>query len=507
MKLVVSGHQMKQIDQYTIDTIGIPSLVLMERAALAVADEISEYSESSDRVLVVCGIGNNGADGIAVGRILMQRGFSVEILLTGNYERSTKEWQQQLNIARKLGVRITEDKGQILNSYEILVDAIFGVGLCREITGDYKALITSLNGMKFKQVIAVDIPSGIHSDTGEVLGVALRADKTVTFGYEKLGSLFYPGKEYSKTVVDKDIGFPVISLQEQLTYAYHYEQKDLSEIPKRPAYSNKGMFGKVLIVAGCENMSGAAYFSALASFRMGAGVVRILTVDSNRIILQQQLPEAIVLSYDPESVKRDPEGFDSFIKGQCEQASVVVVGPGLGKELYAEQLVKIVLTTVKVPCIIDADGLNVIASHPSWSQYYNSKMIITPHLGEMARLTGKTVAEIQTGLLETAAEYRDKYGITCVLKDAVTVVAQSDGRIYINTSGNSSMAKAGSGDVLTGIIAGLLALGLKESQGASLGVYIHGLAGDRTRMLHGTHGTLARELADAVALITEDWRT
>lgn len=505
MRYLVSGSQMKEIDRYTIETIGIPSMVLMERAAMAVAEAVMEAAKEGDRIWSVCGTGNNGADGIAAARMLYQQGYRVSILLCGDPEQGTVEYEQQLGIARALDVPIIEFHDFIPGSCDVLIDAVFGVGLSRMIDGEYREVLEMLTGRGAREVIAVDIPSGIHSDSGQVMGMALQATVTVTFGYEKLGTVLYPGRAYSGRVVVKDIGFPKDSPTRVKAGVYTYEPEDEKRMPRRPAYSNKGTYGKVLVAAGSKHMSGAAYLSALAAYRMGAGLVKLLTVEENRVILQQQLPEAIIETYDPVDAWERTEGFQRQIQEACGWASVIVLGPGIGQESYTKQLVKEILEHAYVPIIIDADGLNTIAAYPELTQYYTENIIITPHLGEMARLTGKTVEQIQKNLIETAGDYSNEYGITCILKDAVTVAAGKDGQVYLNTSGNSGMAKAGAGDVLTGAIAGLLAQGEENWEAAVLGTYLHGMAGDRCVADRGRganlgiHGMLARDIAHELA--------
>lgn len=500
MRYLVSGNQMKQIDRYTIETVGIPSMVLMERAAMAVAEAVEARAGKKDRIWSVCGTGNNGGDGIAAARILFLKGYDISILLCGNTKHGTRECQQQLSIARQLDIPVMElDQGMPV-SCDVIIDALFGVGLSREIEGKHLKLLKQLESCGAREIIAVDIPSGIHSDTGQVMGDALKAQVTVTFGYEKLGTVLYPGKGYSGKVVVKDIGFPAVSCQKSISETEYefmtYGPEDVRRIPKRQAYSNKGSFGKVLIVAGSKHMSGAAYLSALASYRMGAGLVKILTVEENRIILQEQLPEAVIETYQPELALTDKQKLQETIEQVCAWASVVVAGPGLGQETYVDILMEAVLANAYVPVIIDADGLNTIARCQTLTRYFTENIIITPHLGEMARLTGKSVSEIQKSLISTAVEYSSLHGITCVVKDAVTAVAGKEGTVYLNSAGNSGMAKGGTGDVLTGVIAGLLAQGEENWEAAILGVHLHAMAGDRCRDRIGEHGMLASDIAN-----------
>ena len=251
-------------------------------------------------------------------------------------------------------------------------------------------------------------------------------------------------------------------------------------------------------------MSGAAYLCGLTAYRMGAGLVKIMTVEENRQILQTLIPEAILASYDSRMAQENPERFHEMVERECAWADVVVLGPGIGRGDHTKLLVQEFMMNAYVPMVIDADGLNTIAAYPELTQYFTENIIITPHLGEMARLTGCPVSEIQQKLVETAVDYSAQYGIQCVLKDAATVVAGRENQCYINSSGNSSMAKAGSGDVLAGTIAGLLALGEEIWDAAALGVYLHGVAGDRIRSRKGPHGLLARELADEIGCLAED---
>lgn len=498
MRNLVTGKEMKEIDRYAIEETGIPSMVLMERAAFKVAQAVQKKAGKRDRIWSLCGCGNNGADGIAAARILFLQGYKVTVLLAGDREKGSREYLAQISIAEKLGLDMREAKGFPEESCDLLIDALFGVGLDREIQGAYKRIMDFIKDKTPGFTVAVDIPSGIHGDNGQTMGMALKADVTITFGYEKLGTMLYPGKDYAGDVIVEDIGFPPMAVKKTGARYFTMEPTDKGLVPGRPAYSNKGSFGHVLVVAGSVNMSGAAYLSALAAYRMGAGLVNILTVEENRAILQSGLPEAILTVYDPSKVLSGDEDFELLIKKQCGLADVIVLGPGMGRASYVWRLVKAVLTNAYVPVVLDADGLNAVTEHPELTRYFKENIIITPHLGEMSRLTGSAVEHIKTHLIDTAREYADRFGITCVLKDAVTVAALRDGKTYINSSGNSAMAKAGSGDVLTGILAGLLAMGTEKSLAVPLGVYLHGRAGDALREKTGPYSLLARELTEEI---------
>lgn len=505
MRYLVTGSQMKTIDRHAIEGTGIPSVVLMERAALAVADAVEELEcNRSARILAVCGTGNNGADGVAAARILYCRGYSVTILLAGDPGHGTEEFHLQRRIAENLGMQIVTWRDFLPGHCDVLIDAVFGVGLSRPVEGEYLKVLQMMKNAGAVTTVAVDMPSGIHSGSGQVLGDAVRADVTVTFGYQKLGSVLYPGRALSGRVKVCEIGLPpesIAVLDEGDAAAVTFDEEDLARMPRRPAYSNKGTFGKVLVVAGSAGMGGAAYLSALAAYRTGAGLVKIMTDEQNRSLLQQLLPEAILDTYRAGEMEQEPDAFHEKVERECAWADVIVLGPGIGQAPGVRGLMREFLMNAYVPMVLDADGLNAVAKYPELKQYFTENIIITPHMGEMSRLTGMSVEQLGRDIVAAAVEYSVSHGITCVLKDAASVVCGRDGQIYVNTVGNSCMAKAGSGDVLSGVIAGLLAQGCEPWDAAALGVFLHGMAGDRIRARDGSHGMLARELADEVGRI------
>lgn len=286
-------------------------------------------------------------------------------------------------------------------------------------------------------------------------------------------------------------------MRETLTYDKH----KLRNIPKRIKEAHKGTYGHVLVIAGSIGMSGAAYLSALAAYRTGAGLVKILTVKENKEILQISLPEAIVVPYIIEEVGQ--ESFQALLQEQLSWATVVVLGPGLGQEEYVLEIIETVLSEAYVPMIIDADALNMIAKNRHLTRYYTENIIITPHLQEMARLMGKTTKEIAANPIDSAIDYQDMYGITVVLKSDQSIVASRDEYLYKNISGTPALAKAGTGDVLTGVIAGLLCLGLEDYEAASMGSYIHGLAGYVAGKKWGEHGVIARDVIHYIPYVMQ----
>ncbi len=486
MEYLVNAREMKQYDADTIEKIGIPSLVLMERASLAVMEEMIESSLPLSSVLVVCGSGNNGGDGFAVARLLGERGIAAEVLFVGREASMSPECRIQRQICENCGIKISSNFPD--GEYTTIVDAIFGTGLSRQVEGRYAELIRRINAEPARKV-AVDIPSGISADTGEVLGAAVRADLTVTFAFRKVGQVLYPGAGYCGRLVRRSIGI-TMEASGQKPRLFSCGPEDLERVPERGAYSNKGTYGKVLLIAGSEGMSGAACLCARAALRTGCGLARVFTPQCNRPILQTCLPEAIVTAYEGE------EDAASALPRLLEWADVVGIGPGIGTGKVSRAILDDVLRRWQGPLVIDADGLNLLAGIPDW-QSPGPRTILTPHVGEMLRLTKAPREELLRDLVSHARDFARERGVICVLKDARTVI--SDGqRSAVNTSGNDGLAKGGSGDVLTGVLCGLLAQGMEPFEAAYTGAYLHGLAGDLAARHYGNYGMLAGETADAV---------
>ncbi len=484
MDYIVSGKESGRADKYTINDIGIPSLVLMERASLAVANLIEDNEYKSSKMVAVCGIGNNGADGVAVARILLNKGYKVDVYVLGNIEKATEEFKEQVSIAKKLGVKFTES----IDNYDVYIDGIFGVGLSRNVEGVYKEIIEKINSYK-KTVYAVDIPSGISADTGKIMGIAIKANYTVTFGKAKVGNIMYPGADNCGKLIISDIGISDIAYNDYYTYL---EKEDLELLPKRANYSNKGTFGKVLIIAGSEDISGAALLSSRAVFSTGAGMVKVMTHDNNASLIKEMLPEAMISSYNE---KPDLDKLDADIPW-CD---VILAGPGMGISDNAKSILEKVLNSDK-KIVLDADALNNIAEDENLKNSLNENVIITPHLMEMSRVLNKDISSIKDDIINTAINARS-LGSLVVLKDARTVTYTD--KVYINTTGNNGMATAGSGDVLAGIIAGLLAIGLSHELAPPMGVFIHGLAGDMAAKRKSKSSLLAGDIIDELSNIFE----
>lgn len=492
MERIVGSSEMKALDAFTIQEKGVPSLVLMERAAMAVKEEL-EKNFDPDRVLVVCGSGNNGGDGIALARLLHLAGVRAEILMAGKKESFTEETGIQWKIAENYGVPVV--KNPVLSEYTTIVDAVFGVGLSRQIQGHYRELLGRLEASGIP-VLAVDIPSGIHGSTGQVMGTALHARQTVTFAFPKKGILLYPGAQYAGKVTVKDVGIYENASETDAGRMFRLTEKELQWIPSRVPWGNKGTFGKVLVAAGSRNMCGAAYFAGKSSLLTGAGMVRIFTPECNRLILQQLLPEAMLTTYREAD---SPQQIVRLLEQAEEWADVTVAGPGLGLGEATWSIVQHLLGGKQKPLVLDADGLNALAGHTELLKSLDRPLILTPHMGEMRRLSGYSMEELKGDPAGCLERFASGYDLQCVLKDARTLTRTSDGTFYLNTRGNSGMATAGSGDVLAGIAGGLLALGILPRKAAPLAVDLHARAGEIAAKKRGVSSLTASDLLDGTA--------
>ena len=491
MERIVTSPQMKRLDQFTIQEMGMPSLVLMERAALAVTEELKKNFDTG-RVLVVCGSGNNGGDGIAVARLLHLDNIRAEIFMAGKMESFTEETKTQWKIAEKYGVPVV--KKPVFTEYTTIVDAVFGVGLSRKVEGRYEELLKKME-MSGVPVLAVDVPSGIDGSRGQVMGTAVHARQTVTFACAKAGLLLYPGAEYAGRVTVKDVGICTKPYPASHKGMFRITEEDYRWLPPRNPRGNKGTFGKVLVAAGSEDMCGAAYFAAKACLLAGAGMVRIFTEEHNRAVLQQLLPEALLTTYRKDE---QPEALKKLLRQALDWADVAAAGPGLGTGTAADTLVSVLLTENKKPLVLDADGLNAVSRRRELLKQAAGPCILTPHMGEMARLTGLPVSVLKADPVGQLETFCGEYPVTCILKDARTVTKTADGTVFINTRGNSGMATAGSGDVLCGIAAGFLAAGTETQRAAPLAVDFHARAGDLAAKGKGEASVLASDILDAI---------
>lgn len=491
MQLWVNAAQMKAADQYTIQKLGVPSLELMEHAAQACVQVLEDEKVDLSHVCVVCGSGNNGGDGFAIARILQNNRCSVETFCVGNPEHYTEETQEQMHRLQECGGKITYGMPQE-DSYSVVIDAVFGVGLSRKVEGRYRQVIEQMNRMRGTK-FAVDIPSGLSATTGCILGCAFKADYTVTFQLKKIGLELSQGRAIAGRVIVPDIGISTDSICEDQEIV-RTAGKDIYRkmLPDRPEDSNKGTYGRLLVIAGSKGMAGAAYLNAHAAYMTGAGLVRIYTFSDNREILQTLLPEAIITTYE----EYNKEELLSLLTW----ADSVCIGSGLGMSRLSEKILKTVIEYVKVPCLIDADGLNLLAENNNYlNQMAERRFVITPHMKEMSRLTDTPVKELKADRIQILKDFISRYRITCVLKDSRTLIASEEKGIRMNLTGNSAMAKAGSGDVLAGVISGWMVQGKETEDAAELGTYIHGLSGDLAKFEKGVYSVMARDLIEYIS--------
>lgn len=502
MEYILTARQMKESDSTAINEYGIESLVLMERAAYETAKIIVESYGTDISVGVMAGSGNNGGDGIAIARILSEKSIHTEINMIGDTNKLTKETATQLDTAKKLNIPIYY--GLEHTSYDVIVDAIFGIGITRAVEGKYKDAINAINASKAK-IVAVDIPSGINADDGRIMGCAVNADITVTFQFRKLGLVLYNGAINAGKLYCVPIGIPKAVVDDNNAVVTFTDSKKDLKLPNRSPAGNKGSFGKVLLIAGSRNMGGACILSATSAFRIGAGMVRVFTADDNRDTLLNSLPEAIIDIYEGDDAGQLSDEEKQSLITAIKWSNVVAIGPGLSLSHKAQEILQFTLENCDKPMVIDADALNILSQNDNLLQQFefgnkhsDSDIVFTPHLGELSRLMKLSVDNIKSDILESARIFSKKYDVTIVCKDARTVVAKSGKTTYLNTSGNEGMASAGSGDVLTGIISGMIAQGYSGYDGAVMGVYAHGLAGDIAKDKTSSYYMVAHDIIESL---------
>ena len=486
---VLTAEAMREADRRTIDDIGIPQCVLMERAALAAYGVLEEDTELKGKsILIICGPGNNGGDGAALARILSERDIFPEVVVLGDSDKRSEGLKDQLKLLKKIYPQ-TEIRETLPDAvYDIIVDAVFGISLNRGIAGIYADAVAFINKARSlgSYVLALDIATGIDAGTGQIQeDRTVSAHRTVAFGAFKAGHLLFPGAMYSGKVTLKDIGIPAAVMEEKARIHFFHDSE--IALPPRQPYTNKGSYGKILIVAGSRGMAGAAILCAEAAMRSGSGMVRIYTDESNRQIVQTALPEALVTTYD-EHMEEEP------LRAAIDWCDAIAIGPGLSRSESAGEILRFILSNADVPLVLDADALNILSRDVDMLADTREDIIVTPHLGEMARLTGIAVEEISGHLVSVATDFSKSYGVITVLKDARTVIASPKGDVIINTNGNNGMATAGSGDVLTGMIASVRGRNTDSFMSAALGCALHGRAGDEACAALGADHMLAGDI-------------
>ncbi|MBU1219470.1 NAD(P)H-hydrate dehydratase [Myxococcota bacterium] len=481
MRLVTS-EEMRALDNHAINNLGIPGCVLMELAGSAAARAIMErWTVEGRSFIVVCGRGNNGGDGFVVARHLQNHHAHVSIVTLAGESQLAGDALTNYRITRKMNIPVIEMDSSsdimyledLFNDADFIVDAIFGTGLDRDVNGISREVISMINAVSAIR-IAIDIPSGLNANTGSPMGICVNADLTVTFGYAKIGHFTSPGFENCGEIVVADISIPPVSHGDATVFVTT-DTWVLSSLPRRTRRGHKGNFGHSVIIAGSRGKLGAAIMAGRSAVTMGSGLVTLVSHADVLDILMGRITEEMCrsLCFDPQ----DP-AFDDLMDFISGDMRAVAFGPGLGTTDEVSTLLDRILHTIKGPVIIDADGLTCIARRPEILENATCEVILTPHPGEMARLCGKTVKEIENSRHTTAVEYARKHNVNILLKGARTVIVSSKGRIAINPTGNPGMATGGSGDILTGFITALCAQGCTPFEAMCIGAFLHGRAGD-----------------------------
>lgn len=461
----------KSCDTYCIETLGIPSIVLMENAALKVVKNLN--LEKNNSFVIVSGRGNNGGDALAVARHLYAQGKHIEVYIIG-LNTMTKDCEKNYNILMKMGLKVTsisnvediEDLRNAINRCDVIIDGIFGIGLNRAIKGIYDMAITVINENS-KETIAIDVPSGMNGKTGKVMGNCVRANKTITFEVLKEGLINYDTDKYCGNIIIEKIGIPESVVAKFHKGIYMLTEKTIkSKLHPRGKYGYKGEYGYAAIVAGSEEYVGAPIITANAAVRSGAGLVTLCTRNNILGNIKGRLLEAMPCAI-------EDERFDDILA----DSTAIAIGPGMGNNEETLEILKRIVYKYDKPLVIDADGLNVLEDNIELLKKYKGKIILTPHLGEMSRLSGLSVKEIREKRLEISLKFAKENNVILLLKGYNTIITDGE-TAYINPTGNSSMANGGMGDCLTGIIVAFLAQGYSAIEAAYISAYIHGKCGD-----------------------------
>ncbi len=495
---ISSVEEMRLMDETAMLEYGIPSELLMENAGHAVASVIQEnYGIRGSSFLVFCGAGNNGGDGWVIARKLYSMGGEVKVFLFDSPEKYTGAAQLNYNIVSHLPIPVSrigsikEVQTDFLNC-DVVIDAIFGTGLSREVSGIYQEVIETINSCG-KPVFSVDIPSGVNGNNGQILGVAVRAAHTITFGLPKVGNLLYPGYELGGKLHCAHISFPP-SLYD--ADSLKIELNTSLPLPSRDPAGHKGDFGEVLFIAGSANYYGAPYFAALSFLNAGGGYSRLAAPRSIVPFIASKGSE--IVFHPQEETLSGCIGLSNLqaLQKLSDQMDMVVLGSGFSLDEEAQDVVSKLTTRINKPLLIDGDGITAIAQKHHLIRSRTAPTILTPHLGEMSRLTGLDINTIKTNPIAVLQETSRELDVIVVLKGAHTMIGLPTGQVYLNLSGNSGMATAGSGDVLTGTIAAMFGLGLSVEDASRKGVFIHGLAGDLAATAKGVDGITAQDILE-----------
>ncbi len=509
---VVTVEQMRQVEK-ACARIGLPTNTLMENAGKSVADEVRRILGAIDQqhILILIGPGNNGGDGLVAARYLHDWGAKVSLYILG--QRHPEDSNFRLVQERGITcIEATQDEkldrlDEFLSSVDAVVDALFGTGKTRPLSGTFQQVLERVSEVKKRKpalhIIALDLPSGLDADTGAVDPACLHADNTIALGFPKPGLFNSPGAERTGKITVADIGIPS-HLAEQISTELITEGWARSVLPKRPHVANKGSFGRVLVVAGSINYIGAAYLACSGAIRVGAGLVTLATAASLQPILASKLTEVTYLPLPESRLGIISSRAAKLIHQELDHYNVLLMGCGLGQNQSVVSFIKATLLESKPASsslVLDADALNTLADIPNWWQQLTDDAILTPHPGEMSRLAGITIEEVQSNRIGIAQKMAQEWHKTIVLKGAYTVLATPDGQVRISPVANPGLASAGTGDILTGVIAGLLAQGLNSSEAAACGVHLHAEAGEMVKGELGDAGMIASDLLPALPLV------
>ncbi|HVN24858.1 MAG TPA: NAD(P)H-hydrate dehydratase [Syntrophorhabdales bacterium] len=481
---VLSPERMKRYDDYAINTWGIPSAVLMENAGRTTYRLLrKKYLTEKKKLTICCGRGNNGGDGFVIARYALRDGFETSVVLTCEPEDLKGDAALNMELYRKLNgamtvIRKLADIRQKLKEAELLIDAIFGTGLSKEVQGIEKALIEQMNASK-RPIVAVDIPSGLDAMSGVPLGVAVTADSTYTYGYAKIGQLLYPGAAHVGELTVVDIALPPAAEKDIGVDAEVVDGDMLrSFLKSRRPFSHKGSFGHALIISGSTGKTGAAAMASDAALKIGAGLVTLVIPRSLNAIMETKLTE--VMTFPVEDNGKGHLAEDAFdqIESFARDKDVIVIGPGLSTTEETMTLVRKLYVELDKPFVVDADGITSFQGHERLIRKKEKRAVFTPHPGEIGRLVGLSPAEVNADRLNIGRRFVATHGIDLVLKGARTTIFGADGSLFINPTGNAALAKGGSGDILTGFIGGLLSQGYTSLEASLLGVYLHGYIAD-----------------------------
>lgn len=496
MKKVCFAEEMRRIDHAAEEIGKIPSIVLMENAAIACVDELKhDFLQLSKRkAAIFCGKGNNGGDGFAIARHLYNMGTEVCVyLVSGNDVEG--DAKINLDIINNMNVEVetivdTEGLNYIVKSYDIVVDAILGTGISGTVRGIAYDVIGIIND-NAKYIMSVDIPSGIDADSGKICGVCVNADKTVTFAAYKIGMFKFPAANFIGEVTVKDISIPQYIIDSQNVHINVSDAEFVRDnIKKRDNNTQKGDYGKVLVIAGSKGMTGAAYLSSQSAVISGSGLVTLGICEELNPILEAKTTEVMTLPLEGENGQLSISAVDTILE-RLNSFDAVLFGPGLGRNKDISEILRLILNASKIPIVIDADGINAAARDLTILSDCVCPVIFTPHTVEMSRLTGLDKDYIENNRYEVSAEFSEHYGVTVLLKGRYTIVTAENGLQYTNITGNPGLATGGSGDVLAGILVSLVARGIDEAKASAIAAYIHGMAGDFAASEYGEESVSA----------------